>query len=132
MSVIRVTDLDLKGKRVFIRADLNVPVKDGKVTSDARISASMGTIDYCLKQGGKVMVTSHLGRPEEGVAPGRVTLFSLSRNAGEGWREGKVVRGLIRPQTALGFPVESRAILLQQSDPCPVQVLPWPRSGHRD
>src|SRR5687768_15139851 len=67
VSVIKVTDLDLKGKRVFIRADLNVPVKEGKVTSDARIAASMATINYCLQQGAKVMVTSHLGRPEEGV-----------------------------------------------------------------
>ena len=61
-----MTDLDLKGKRVFIRADLNVPVKDGKVTSDARITASMPTIEHCLKAGAKVMVTSHLGRPTEG------------------------------------------------------------------
>ena len=67
VSVIKVTDLDLEGKRVFIRADLNVPVKEGKVTSDARIAASMATINYCLRQGAKVMVTSHLGRPEEGV-----------------------------------------------------------------
>lgn len=66
MSVIKLVDLDLKGKRVFIRADLNVPVKEGKVTSDARITASMATINHCLKQGAKVMVTSHLGRPEEG------------------------------------------------------------------
>ena len=67
MSVIKLTDLSLKNKRVFIRADLNVPIKDETVTSDARITASMATIDYCLKQGAKVMVTSHLGRPEEGV-----------------------------------------------------------------
>ena len=60
-------DIDLKGKRVFIRADLNVPVKDGAVTSDARITASVPTILHCLKAGAKVMVTSHLGRPEEGV-----------------------------------------------------------------
>ena len=66
MTVIRVTDLDLKGKRVFIRADMNVPVKDGKVTSDARITASMRTIEHCLRAGAKVMVTSHLGRPTEG------------------------------------------------------------------
>lgn len=66
MAVIRVTDLDLKGKRVFIRADMNVPVKDGKVTSDARITASMRTIEHCRKAGAKVMVTSHLGRPTEG------------------------------------------------------------------
>ncbi|MDA8329136.1 MAG: phosphoglycerate kinase [Betaproteobacteria bacterium] len=66
MSVIRITDLDLKGKRVFIRADMNVPVSEGKVTSDARITASLRTIEYCLKAGAKVMVTSHLGRPTEG------------------------------------------------------------------
>ena len=67
MQFIKMTDLDLKSKRVFIRADLNVPVSDGKVTSDARITASMPTIEYALKAGAKVMVTSHLGRPEEGV-----------------------------------------------------------------
>jgi phosphoglycerate kinase len=66
MAFIRVTDLDLAGKRVFIRADMNVPVKDGKVSSDARITASMRTIEHCLKAGAKVMVTSHLGRPTEG------------------------------------------------------------------
>jgi phosphoglycerate kinase len=68
MSFIKLTDLDLAGKRVLIRADLNVPVKDGKVTSDARISASMPTIEHCMKAGARVMVMSHRGRPEEGVA----------------------------------------------------------------
>ena len=67
MNFIKITDLDLNGKRVFIRSDLNVPVANGNVTSDARITASMATIEYALKQGAKVMVTSHLGRPEEGV-----------------------------------------------------------------
>ena len=67
MNVIKMTDLDLSGKRVLIRADLNVPVTDGKVTSDARITASMATITFALKAGASVMVTSHLGRPEEGV-----------------------------------------------------------------
>lgn len=66
MSVIKMTDLDLAGKRVLIRSDLNVPVKDGKVTSDARIRASLPTIEAALKQGARVMVTSHLGRPTEG------------------------------------------------------------------
>ena len=66
MSVIKMTDLDLKGKRVFIRADLNVPVKDGKVTSDARIRATIPTLKLALEKGAKVMVTSHLGRPTEG------------------------------------------------------------------
>ena len=66
MAFIKLTDLDLAGKRVLIRADLNVPVKDGKVTSDARITASMPTIEYCVKQGARVMVMSHRGRPTEG------------------------------------------------------------------
>ncbi|MCX2961613.1 phosphoglycerate kinase [Rodentibacter caecimuris] len=66
MSVIKMTDLDLAGKRVFIRADLNVPVKDGKVTSDARIRATIPTLKLALEKGAKVMVTSHLGRPTEG------------------------------------------------------------------
>ncbi len=66
MSVIKMTDLDLAGKRVLIRADLNVPVKDGKVTSDVRIRATMPTIEHALKAGAKVMVMSHLGRPTEG------------------------------------------------------------------
>lgn len=68
MSFIKLTDLDLSGKRVLIRADLNVPVKDGKVTSDARITASMPTVEHCLKAGASVMVMSHRGRPEEGKA----------------------------------------------------------------
>ncbi|HSG10500.1 MAG TPA: phosphoglycerate kinase [Gammaproteobacteria bacterium] len=67
MSFIKLTDLDLAGKRVLIRADLNVPVKDGKVTSDARIAASMPTVEHCMKAGARVMVMSHRGRPQEGM-----------------------------------------------------------------
>ncbi|WP_027671765.1 phosphoglycerate kinase [Rheinheimera baltica] len=67
MSVIRMSDLDLNGKRVLIREDLNVPVKNGKVTSDARLKAAMPTIELALQKGAKVMVMSHLCRPEEGV-----------------------------------------------------------------
>ena len=66
MSVIKMTDLDLSGKRVLIRQDLNVPVKDGKVTSDKRIRASIPTIKHCVEQGARVMLMSHLGRPTEG------------------------------------------------------------------
>jgi phosphoglycerate kinase len=66
MSVIKMTDLDLAGKRVLIRQDLNVPIKDGKVTSDKRIRASMPTIEHCIKAGARVMLMSHLGRPNEG------------------------------------------------------------------
>lgn len=67
MSFKRLTDLDLNGKRVLIREDLNVPVKDGVVTSDTRIRASVPTIRHCLEAGASnVMVMSHLGRPTEG------------------------------------------------------------------
>ncbi|WP_319380322.1 phosphoglycerate kinase [Thiomicrorhabdus sp.] len=66
MSVIKMSDLDLAGKRVLIREDLNVPVKDGKVTSDARIRASLPTIKMAADAGAKVMLMSHLGRPTEG------------------------------------------------------------------
>lgn len=66
MAIIKMTNLDLAGKRVFIRSDLNAPIKDGKVISDARIRASLFTIEIALKQGAYVMVTSHLGRPTEG------------------------------------------------------------------
>jgi phosphoglycerate kinase len=66
MSVIKMTDLDLAGKRVLIRQDLNVPIKDGKVTSDKRIRASLPTIEHCMNAGAKVMLMSHLGRPTEG------------------------------------------------------------------
>lgn len=67
MSVKKMADLDLAGKRLFIRADLNVPIKDGKVTSDVRIRATIPTLKLALQKGAKVMVTSHLGRPTEGV-----------------------------------------------------------------
>lgn len=66
-AVITMADLDLEGLRVLIREDLNVPIKDGKVTSDARLRAAMPTIQAALAAGAKVMVMSHLGRPEEGV-----------------------------------------------------------------
>lgn len=67
MQVMKMNELDLAGKRVLIREDLNVPIKDGKVSSDARIRASLPTIQMAIKAGAKVMLMSHLGRPEEGV-----------------------------------------------------------------
>lgn len=67
MSIVRMTDLDLSGKRVLIRQDLNVPIENGRITSEQRITASLPTLKRALEQGAAVMVTSHLGRPKEGV-----------------------------------------------------------------
>jgi len=67
MSIVRMTDLDLSGKRVLIRQDLNVPIENGRITSEQRITASLPTLKLALEKGAAVMVTSHLGRPKEGV-----------------------------------------------------------------
>jgi len=106
-----MTDLDLKGKRVLIRSDLNVPVKDGKVTSDARITASMSTINAALKAGARVMVTSHLGRPEEGVFSEENSLKPVADDIAN--KIGKPVR-LIRDWVDGGFEVaEGELVLLE-------------------
>jgi phosphoglycerate kinase len=111
MSVINLVDLDLKGKRVFIRADLNVPIKDGMVTSDARITASMATINRCLNSGAKVMVTSHLGRPEEGIWSEENSLKPVADNIAA--RLGKPVR-LIKNWVEGGFEVaEGELVVLE-------------------
>lgn len=112
MSVIKLTDLNLKNKRVFIRADLNVPIKDGVITSDARITASMATIDYCLKQGAKVMVTSHLGRPEEGVWSIENSLKPVADNIST--RLNKPVR-LIKDWVEGGFEVENGDLVVLEN-----------------
>ena len=83
IRVLRMSDVDLKGKRVLIREDLNVPVKDGVVTSDARIVASMPTIEFALKAGAKVMVTSHLGRPTEGEFKPEDSLAPIAKRMSE-------------------------------------------------
>ena len=82
MAILRMTDLDLAGKRVLIREDLNVPVKDGKVTSDARIRASLPTIRHALEAGARVMLMSHLGRPEEGVFDESASLKPVADHLG--------------------------------------------------
>ena len=111
MNVIKMTDLDIKGKRVLIRSDLNVPVKDGKVTSDARITASMATIDFALKAGARVMVTSHLGRPEEGIYSEENSLKPVAHIIAN--KLGKPVR-LIKDWVDGGFNVaEGELVLLE-------------------
>jgi len=77
-----MTDLDLAGKRVLIRQDLNVPLKDGKVTSDKRIRASLPTIEHCIKAGAKVMIMSHLGRPTEGEYAEEFSLAPVAAHMG--------------------------------------------------
>ncbi|OGT43728.1 MAG: phosphoglycerate kinase, partial [Gallionellales bacterium RIFOXYD2_FULL_52_7] len=111
MSVIKMTDLDLKGKRVLIRSDLNVPVKDGKVTSDARITASMSTINAAIKAGARVMVTSHLGRPTEGEYSEENSLKPVADCIAN--KLGRPVR-LIKDWTDGGFDVaEGELVLLE-------------------
>ncbi|MFN3919602.1 MAG: phosphoglycerate kinase, partial [Methylohalobius sp.] len=84
MTIKPMTDLDLRGKRVLIRADLNVPIQEGKITSDARICASLPTIRQALAQGAaKVMVMSHLGRPKEGVYDEQYSLAPVAKRLGE-------------------------------------------------
>lgn len=80
MQVIKMTDLDLAGQRVLIREDLNVPIKDGKVSSDARIRASLPTIQAAQQAGAKVMLMSHLGRPEEGQADEKNSLAPVAEH----------------------------------------------------
>ncbi len=82
MSVIKMTDLDLAGKRVLIRQDLNVPIKDGKVTSDKRIRASLPTIEAAKAAGAKVMIMSHLGRPTEGSPEAEFSLAPVASHLG--------------------------------------------------
>ncbi len=83
MTILYLRDVDLAGKRVLIREDLNVPISDGKITSDLRILAALPTIQYALKQGACVMVMSHLGRPTEGEVNQAYSLLPVARRLSE-------------------------------------------------
>jgi phosphoglycerate kinase len=83
MAILRMTDLDLRNKRVLIREDLNVPVQGGVVTSDARIRASLPTIQHARDAGARVLVMSHLGRPEEGVYDEEFSLAPVAKRLAE-------------------------------------------------
>ena len=78
MSFTRINELNLKGKRVLIREDLNVPISDGKIVNDARIQAALPTIQFVLEHGGQPILMSHLGRPTEGVPIADQPQFSLA------------------------------------------------------
>jgi phosphoglycerate kinase len=82
MSVIKMTDLDLAGKRVLMRLDLNVPLKDGKVADDTRIRAHLPAIEQAMKAGARVMLMSHLGRPDEGVYSEEYSLAPVAAHLG--------------------------------------------------
>ena len=83
MTILRMTDLDLAGKRVLIRQDLNVPIDDGRITSEQRITASVPTLKLALEKGAAVMVTSHLGRPKEGEWSQADSLAPVARRLSE-------------------------------------------------
>ncbi|MDE0362506.1 MAG: phosphoglycerate kinase [Rhodospirillaceae bacterium] len=83
MQVLRMVDLPLAGRRVLIREDLNVPIRDGAVASDARLTAALPSIEFALKQGARVILMSHLGRPEEGRFDEALSLRPVARRLGE-------------------------------------------------
>jgi 3-phosphoglycerate kinase len=83
IKVLRMADLDLRSKRVLIREDLNVPVQSQQVTSDARIRAALPTIEAARRAGARVMVMSHLGRPEEGVYDPEFSLAPVAARLSE-------------------------------------------------
>jgi len=112
MSVIKMTELDLAGKRVLIREDLNVPISDGKVTSDARIRASMPTITHAMNAGAKVMLMSHVGRPTEGEFSEENSLQPVAAHLST--LLGKPVR-LIRDYLDGGFDVADGEVVLLEN-----------------
>ena len=116
MKVKKLADLDVAGKRVFIRADLNVPQDEaGNIVEDTRIRASLPSIRYCLDHGAAVMVTSHLGRPAEGECRAEDTLAPIAVRLSE--LLGNPVR-LIRDWVDGGFEVKPGEVVLLENCRC--------------
>lgn len=110
MSVINMKDLNLNGKRVLIRQDLNVPLQDGEVTSDVRIRASLPTIEQAVQAGAKVMLMSHLGRPTEGEYDEALSLKPVAKRLTE--LLGREV-GLVKDWNAGIAQAEGEVVLLE-------------------
>jgi phosphoglycerate kinase len=146
MAVIRMTDLDLRGKRVLIREDLNVPVKDGRITSEQRIKAAMPTLRLALEKGAAVMVTSHLGRPKEGVWSEADSLAPVAARLAEllgmpvplqrDWLEGvNIAPGqlilLENCRMNVGEAADDAALSQKMADLCDVYVMDAFGTAHR-
>ena len=92
MKVNKLTDFELSGQTVLIRQDLNVPVRNGQITSAARLEASLPTIEIARNAGAKVLIMSHLGRPTEGRPESEFSLAPVAKYLGEPLRAGCVVK----------------------------------------
>ncbi len=146
MAVIRMSDLDLRGKRVLIREDLNVPVKDGCITSEQRIKAALPTLRLALQMGAAVMVTSHLGRPKEGVWSEADSLAPVAARLSEllgmpvplkrDWLDGVEVRPgelvlLENCRMNIGEAADDEALSRRMADLCDVYVMDAFGTAHR-
>ena len=146
MKLLRMADLDLKGKRVLIREDLNVPVQNGVVTSDARIRAALPTIRLALEKGARVMLLSHLGRPEEGGFEAKFSLAPVAAKLSEllgkpvalvqNWLEGAAVApGAVvlceNVRFNKGEKKDSEALARQMAALCDVFVMDAFGTAHR-
>ncbi len=113
MAKLSIRDLDLKGKRVFIRVDFNVPIKNGEITSDKRIRASLPTIQYALEQGAGVILASHLGRPKGKRVP-EMSLAPVAKRLSELLgRPVKMAPDCIGPEVEAMKPDPGEVLLLE-------------------
>ena len=140
-----MSDLDLRGKRVLVRQDLNVPIKDGRVRSTARIDAALPTLKMLLAQGARVAVMSHLGRPEEGACEPEFSLApvaeSLSVNLGrevplitdwiEGFAQTDDVVLLENVRYLVGEKKDSEALARKMASLCDVFLMDAFGTAHR-